>query len=278
MKLAVSEEFFENFALKVVSGGAKLESPIEAADPLNIGALAGDYFAVRDGNQLLRRTSNGVGLISITGTLSYELDWFYQYYGGGTTYPSIAAQVAEARADDDIVAVAYNVNSNGGGVLGCDDLATEMRVLTSEKPTMAICAYSAYSAAYWLAAQCGSIVVPEAGGVGSIGTIWTHQNIKEYLKKIGVDISILKAGEHKDDRNPYEPLPDDVRNKLDGQLEVVRQQFARAVAAGRGKQLTAKQALATEAECFDGPLAVEAGLADDVASPTEAYESFVSLF
>ena len=53
---------------------------------------------------------------------------------------------------------------------------------------------------------------------------------------------------------------------------------AEAVAAGRGNRLTKEAALATEAACFYGDEAVDAGLADAVARPTEAFAEFVAMF
>jgi len=238
---------------------------------------SGEHFADHIKNRCVPRTPNGVGLIAIEGTLIHKGGWVGSY-SGETSYQGLALQVAEARSDASIKAVVFEIDSFGGQVSGCDDLGADIRALSAEKPTIAICTDHAFSAAYWLAAQCRQIIVPEAGGVGSIGVIWMHTNFEKALEKAGVEISILTAGDNKADGNPYEALPDAVREDILGELEVVRQQFAGSVAAGRGKRLTAKQALATEAKCFPGQSAVEAGLADAIARPSEAYEAFVSQF
>ncbi|MCP4936104.1 MAG: S49 family peptidase [bacterium] len=238
---------------------------------------SGEFFADWTRDQLVRRTTNGVGVIAIEGTLVHK-GGSIGSYSGETSYQGLMAQIVEARQDPSIRGVVFEVDSFGGAVSGIDDLAAEMRALSDEKPTIAICTDHAYSAAYWLACQCRQVVIPSAGGVGSIGVIWMHTNFEQALEKAGIEVSILTAGINKADGNPYQALPDAVREEIIGELDVVRHQFAKGVAAGRGKRFTARQALATEAKCFPGEAAVAAGLADAVARPSEAYQAFVSAF
>jgi ClpP class serine protease len=91
-----------------------------------------------------------------------------------------------------------------------------------------------------------------------------------------VSVTVIAAGEHKAEGNPYEPLPEDVRESIQAEMESLRSIFAETVGAGRGDALTAKAALATEAACFLGAAAVENGLADEVADPREAFAEFIS--
>jgi ClpP class serine protease len=69
-----------------------------------------------------------------------------------------------------------------------------------------------------------------------------------------------------------------VREEWEAEFEILRNQFAEAVAAGRGDRFNAKAALDSEARTFMGEEAVRAGLADAVGSPREAFQSFVDMF
>jgi ClpP class serine protease len=66
--------------------------------------------------------------------------------------------------------------------------------------------------------------------------------------------------------------------KKQAEFEIVRAQFAAAVAAGRGSRFDINAALASEAACFMGEEAVKQGLADAVAQPSAAFEAFVREF
>ena len=91
-------------------------------------------------------------------------------------------------------------------------------------------------------------------------------------------VTLIHSGAHKVDGNPYEPLPDAVRDAHPGaRSTVIRGLFAETVGAGRGRRLTADAALATEAECYRGAEAVAAGLADEVSDPASAFAAFAAL-
>ena len=96
------------------------------------------------------------------------------------------------------------------------------------------------------------------------------------LDQKGVAVTLIHAGAHKVDANPYQPLPDAIHDKMQRELEVVRFLFAETVAAGRGDRLTQTAALATEAAVFRGADAIAAGLADDLADPVAAFHAFAA--
>jgi ClpP class serine protease len=87
-------------------------------------------------------------------------------------------------------------------------------------------------------------------------------------------VTLIHAGAHKVDGNPYEPLPESVRDELEAEVEQLRGLFAETVAAGRPR-VSAAAALATEAQVFRGPAAVAAGLADEVRDLRSAFDAFV---
>ncbi|MBW6495327.1 MAG: S49 family peptidase, partial [Burkholderiaceae bacterium] len=111
---------------------------------------------------------------------------------------------------------------------------------------------------------------------GSIGVVAIHSDMSGALDQRGIAVTLIHAGARKVDANPYQPLPEAVRARIEAELEDLRQLFAATVAEGRGRRLDALQALATEAEVFRGEAAVFAGLADEVADPVTAFRAFAA--
>ncbi|MEA5162621.1 S49 family peptidase, partial [Cereibacter johrii] len=142
------------------------------------------------------------------------------------------------------------------------------------KPVRAFVAEAALSAAYAIASQAERIVLPRTGAVGSIGVLLVHADFSQAMADRGVAVTLIHAGRHKVDGNPYEALPEGVRADLQARVEASRALFAETVAAGRGARLSRQQALATEAQVLDGAAAVAAGLADEVSDLRSAFAAF----
>src|SRR5690606_12806429 len=134
----------------------------------------------------------------------------------------------------------------------------------------------ALSAGYALASQADRIIVPRTGAVGSIGVVAMHTDMSGALDRQGVAVTLIHAGARKLDANPYQPLPEAIRSRIESELEDLRQLFAQTVAEGRGRRLDTQRALGTEAATFRGEAAVFAGLADEVADPAIALRAFAA--
>lgn len=216
-----------------------------------------------------------VAVIPVEGSLVHKGAWV-ESSSGETSYQGLQAQVSRALADPTVRGVVFEVDSFGGEVAGAFETAGMIHALSQVKPTIAILTDHAYSAGYLMASAARQIVIPETGGAGSIGVITMHVDMSQALEQRGMKVTILSAGEHKADGNPYEPLPDDVAAKIRGRLQEARQLFADTVGRFRGKRFSASAAMATEARDFVGAEAVKAGLVDAMGSPFEAYQAFVS--
>ena len=217
----------------------------------------------------------GVAIVPISGVLVHRGAWVGRS-SGQTSYEGIRAQIDAAAENPQVRALALELDSFGGEVAGCFGLAARIRAIGEQKPVRAFVAEHAVSAAYALAWQAGKIVLPRTGSVGSIGVLCMHVDMSGALDKAGLSVTLIHAGAHKVDGNPYEPLPDVVRSDFEAEMEALRGLFAQSVAAGRGDRLGAEAALATEARCLSGADAVSAGLADMVAEPREAFLEFVA--
>lgn len=218
---------------------------------------------------------DGIAVIEIAGTLVHRGAWIGQS-SGLTSYEGIAAQLQAAVADPGVRGIALDIDSFGGEVAGAFDLADRIRAARAQKPVHAFVAEHALSAGYVLASQADRIILPRTGAVGSIGVVALHTDMSGALDQKGIAVTLIHAGAHKIDANPYQPLPEAIHDQMQRELEVVRFLFAETVAAGRGDRLNQGAALATEAAVFRGSDAIAAGLADDLADPVTAFRSFVA--
>lgn len=217
--------------------------------------------------------SPGIALIEIEGSLVNKGKWIGKS-SGLTSYEAIGVQVSDCLADKDIKAVIFEVDSFGGEVTGAFDIAERIFELSKAKPTIAVLTDHACSAGYLLASAARQIVIPSTGICGSIGVISMHVDMSGWLAKNGLNVTILKAGERKADLNPYEAIPEDVLKSELAELEELRREFAGTVARYRDGRLSLQSALATEAGVYRGQKAVDAGLADAVARPSQVLAAF----
>lgn len=241
------------------------------------GSLFGSDLAQRhhNGGSQPYAVVDGIAVIEIAGTLVHRGAWIGQS-SGLTSYEGIAAQLQAALADPSVRGIALDIDSFGGEVAGAFDLADRIRAARAQKPVQAFVAEHALSAGYVLASQADRITLPRTGVVGSIGVVALHTDMSGALDQKGIAVTLIHAGAHKIDANPYQPLPAAVHDQMQGQMETVRRLFAETVAQGRGAHLDAAAALATEAAVFRGADAVAAGLADEVADPVAAFRSFAA--
>lgn len=218
---------------------------------------------------------DGIAVIEVAGTLVHRGAWIGQS-SGLTSYEGIAAQLQAALADPAVRGIALDIDSFGGEVAGAFDLADRIRAARAQKPVHAFVAEHALSAGYVLASQADRIILPRTGAVGSIGVVALHTDMSGALDQKGIAVTLIHAGVHKIDANPYQPLPEAVHDQMQRELEVVRFLFSETVGAGRGDRLTQVAAQATEAAMFRGADAIAAGLADELADPVTAFRAFAA--
>ncbi|SDR52876.1 S49 family peptidase [Paraburkholderia tuberum] len=219
---------------------------------------------------------NGVAVIPVNGTLVHK-NMALNPVSGMQGYDGIEAKLDGALADPEVRGILFDMNTPGGEVSGVHDLAA--KITASTKPVWAHANELAASAGYWIASAADRVVLSETAEVGSIGVLMAHADYSKALQDDGINVTLIHAGAHKVDGNPYEPLPEDVRDTFKAEIEELRSLFAQAVATGRartdgGRGMSVQAVLDTEARIYRGQQAVEAGLADAVMPFSEALDAF----
>ena len=212
----------------------------------------------------------GTLLIPVKGMMLHDFPW--QLGSMATGYPYIAKAIERGLADPEVQRIALVVNSGGGEVAGNFDLVDRIHAASKVKPMAALVNEHAYSAAYSIASATGKIFVPRTGGVGSIGVVTSHLDVSKHYEKMGVKVTFVHAGKHKVDGNPYEPLPEDVKNRMQARIDGLYNVFVSTVA--RNLAISEEVVRGTEALTFSAQDAIEIGLAHSVASFDEALAAF----
>lgn len=221
----------------------------------------------------LYTVEDGVARIQIVGTLVQRLG--LRPYSGMAGYDGIREKLDAALADPEVRGILLEVDSPGGEVSGCFDLADRIRAAREEKPIWAHAVDQACSAAYLLASQATILTTTQTGLIGSIGVVCAHTNLAGALEKAGLVVTLIYSGAHKVDGNSYGAIPDDVLAGFQSDFDALRETFADKVALGRAV-LPREAALATEAAVFGPAAGLSAGLIDGIMPLDAAMAAFAA--
>lgn len=185
-----------------------------------------------------------------------------------TSYERIRAQLHVALNDPAVGEIVLDINSGGGAVYGCKELADYIFQCRDTKPITAIVNFSAFSAAYFIAAACSHIVVSQTSGVGSIGVIMEHMEASKMEDELGLKFTTFYRGDNKNNGTPHAPLSDGAAAMYQSLVDGAYETFTSSVAQYRGMKQQA--VIDTQAALYFGADAVTAGLADEVSDPQTA--------
>ncbi len=238
---------------------------IDAAAISPRAALPAEMFTTRKGERTKRgyRVNEGVAVISAMGGLVHRtrLEADSSLLIG---YNDLAADMEDALAQPEVHAIALVLDSPGGEVSGAFELADRIYAARGRKPIVAVADGMAASAAYLAASAADEVVLTTTSYVGSIGVVMRHVDYSRALANEGINVSHIFAGEHKVDGNPYQPLPNSVREHLQADIEGLYQMFVQAVARHRGMEEQAVRD--TRAAVYRGVAGVAARLADRIGT------------
>lgn len=191
-----------------------------------------------------------------------------------TGYPYIRRALSRGLADPAVRGIALVLNTPGGDVSGNFELVDRIYEARSQKPIQSFAVDHAYSAGYSIGSAGSKITMVRTGGVGSIGVVTWHMDVSKRLEELGVKMTPIFAGQHKVDGNPYQALPDAVKDRIQERINSIYAIFVSTVARNRG--LSEEAVRETEALTYGAEEAVKLGLADAVGSFDDAVAAFAS--
>lgn len=215
---------------------------------------------------------NGILQIPVQGVLLNNYPWQDGDYATGYTY--IRKAYERGLNDANVKGIALVIDSPGGEVSGNFDLADFIYNARSQKPVQAFASDHAYSAAYSLASSAEKITVGRSGGVGSIGVVVAHMDVSQAMEQRGIKVTFIHFGKHKVDGNPYEPLPEDVKARMQERIDALGEEFVSIVARNRG--IDAQAVRDTEALTFTAAQSTSNGLADAIGNLDDSLAAFAA--
>lgn len=240
--------------------------PTDAALLLRLDAWESDVDLPESAPDHPEYLSEGLALISVEGPLSKSPDTLCAWYDGYGGEDGIAARFERALAAPETRAVLIYFESPGGTSAGLEEAIGQMCAArdAAGKPVVGF-VDQACSAAIWIAAAVcdGGLYGTERAEAGSIGSYVAHCEESKALEKEGLTVTLIADPPGKVAGNPYEPLSDLGRERIDRGVKACTARFVDAIEASLG--IPAKELRALDGDVLEGVDAVEFGLLDGIA-------------
>ena len=149
------------------------------------------YRAESVGRSATLEQRGPVAILNVQGPLFRRANMFTEF-SGATSYDILRRDLQVALDNRDIRSILLNIDSPGGAVNGCGELAKA--IYAAEKPVVAYVGGMGASAAYWLATAARQVVIDDSAEVGSIGVILGMTDTSEQDRARGVrDIEFVSS-------------------------------------------------------------------------------------
>jgi len=203
----------------------------------------------------------GVAIIPVTGPL-FRYANIFTAISGATSYEMLAQDFTAALESPEISAIILNIDSPGGEVNGCAELASMIFEARGKKPIIAYASGDAASGAYWIASAADEVVASETSGLGSIGVVGVYRGARQD-KTAPATIEIISS-QSPDKR--LDPETDHGRAKLQARIDAMAEVFVNTVARNRGVEPQSVLEQFGGGDILIGKMAITAGLADRIGS------------
>jgi protease-4 len=214
--------------------------------------------------------TNKIALIYAVGNIHMGKGKSGKSIGSATT----ANAIRQAREDKSVKGIIIRVDSGGGSALASDIIAREIALCNdgkNAKPVVISMAGAAASGGYYISAFADKIVAQPATITGSIGVIGIIPNFTKMYKKIGMNWSNVKTGEHADFASTHRPFTEKEKQMISSSIEHVYWSFTDVVAQGRQMTREAVHEIA-QGRVWTGKQAKDRGLVDELGGMKKAQE------
>jgi protease-4 len=185
---------------------------------------------------------------------------------------TLAAQLREARYDDDVKAVVLRIDSPGGSTFASEVIRREVAELRADgKPVVASMSTLAASGGYYIAMDADRIVASPATLTGSIGIFAMFPTFQRSLERLGVHVDGVGTTALSGEFSPIRPMSDGTRDVLQQSIDHEYERFITLVAKSRKKEVAAVDRIA-QGRVWSGADAKRLGLVDQLGGPEEAIE------
>ncbi len=188
----------------------------------------------------------------------------------------VLKEIDEAKENDEVKGVLFNIDSPGGSVPPSIEIAHAIKELKSKKPVVAYASGSLASGSYYSSIYANKIVANPGSIVGSIGVIMESANVKELLDTVGIKPQVVKMGLYKEAGTPTREWTPEERIELETLARDTYNKFVSDVATARKLDIKKANSYAN-AHVFSAQRAKSLGLIDEVATINRAKEILYTL-
>lgn len=192
-------------------------------------------------------------------------------FGGDGTFGSqeLASTIESLNKRDDVGAVLFVVNSPGGSVVATHEIYDAVKNVT--KPKVSYFREVAASGAYYVASGTDYIVSDPDAITGSIGVIATFTDFADLLQKVGVNVTAIKSGPHKDIGSEFRNMTPEEADILQTMINETYSEFRNIVITNRGSRLNlVKFNDIADGRILSGRQAYAVGLVDQLGTRKDA--------
>lgn len=193
-----------------------------------------------------------IAILEISGTIGIQVRG-----------PEMVRTIRGLTQDPRIRAVVIEIDSGGGSASTSDAIHSELRRLSSRKPTIAFVMNGALSGGYLIASGARKIVAVQTALVGSIGVIMMRPVVQELMEKLGVKMVVSHKGDLKAMFQPWQEPTADEQQRVDALVDEYYDWFIDAVAKSRSLDPAKVREYAT-GEMFTARTGKEMGLIDEI--------------
>ncbi len=182
----------------------------------------------------------------------------------------IIRELKEAENNPNIKVIFLDIDSPGGSVVASKAVA--YAVHNSTKPVVAYINDIGTSGAYYIASAANLVIADEDSLTGSIGVIMELDNYAGLMRKLGVNVTVIKEGQFKDIGNPARKMTPQEKQILQNITYLAYQHFKRDILKFRGNKLKAPIDSFADGRPLSGYQAWKLGLVDELGTRQFALE------
>lgn len=209
-----------------------------------------------------------VAIIPIKGEITYESCSIGIFGGSQCAQTSeIKRMLKEMEDDSSVKAVVLDINSGGGSVVASREIM--IAVKDFKKPVVAYIGEVGASGAYYVASAADSIVANRDSITGSIGVIMTLSHYYGLFEKLGINVTVIKAGKSKDIGSPYREMTEEEKTGLKSKIDKIYYNFVSDIAQNRNLPISYVENL-SDGNIYLGSEAMDLGLIDSIGGIDDA--------
>jgi len=186
-----------------------------------------------------------------------------------TASENVSYAINQAEKNSKIKAIILEVDSYGGFGVPAEEISNALK--QAKKPTVALIRQGGVSAAYFAATGADRIFASKYSDIGGIGVTMSYLDNASQNQKEGLTYNQLSSGKFKDTGDPDKKLSAEEINLLMRDVNIMHQNFIKAVAENRGLDIEKVRKLA-DGSTMMGEMALQNDLIDKIGGMFEVKE------